>query len=297
MRSTRFSAAAIVIAAVISVSLAGCTPSDGPAAPSGTTAVNVDKALAAAVPDDVRKGGSITVATDPTYAPFESLSNGKVVGLDADLANAIGSTLNLKVKFKQTSFDAIIPALQAKDADMALSSIGDSKEREKVVDFATAYWNGTLLLVKKGNPKKGTPALACDMTIGVVRGSLQQTDFLPAQDQKCQADGKKPPVANVFPTSQQAALALQSSRVDGVLADAPTVTQTQASDPSLEAAGPIVRNPNPAGIAFPKNSRLVTPVQGAINNLIDDGVYAKILKKYKLSSIEIQESKINGAVQ
>lgn len=293
----QISAAAAFLAAS-SLLLSGCSSSPGASEDVPTdNAVPVDQALADSVPSDIRDAGSITVATDPTYAPFESIEGGKVVGLDADLAVAIGQVLDLDIEFKQTSFDAIIPALQSGDADMALSSIGDSKEREEVVDFATAYWNGTLLLVKEGNPKDGTPELACDMTVGVIRGSLQQTDFLPAQETECVDAGKEAPVASVFPNSQQAALALQSGRVDAVLADAPTVTQTAASDDTLEVAGPIMRNPNPAGIAFPKDSDLVEPVNAAINVLIENGVYLDILKKYDLDSIAVEKSEINGAVQ
>lgn len=302
MRIPRTPAVTAVITLTAGLALAGCSSNPG-GTTSGTTTSSanaagaVDTTLAASLPPDVKKAGTITVAIDPTYAPFESIQGGKIVGLDADLAHAIGGVLNVKVAFKQTSFDAIIPALQAKDADMALSSIGDNKQREQVVDFVTAYWNGTLLLVKKGNPKKGTPELACGMTVGVIRGSLQQTQFLPAQNSKCTNKGQAAPVAAVFPNSQQGALALQSGRVDAVLADAPTVAQTAASEPSFEVAGPIMRNPDPAGIAFPKGSKLVEPVQGALNLLIKDGEYAKILKKYNLDSIAVQQSEINGALQ
>lgn len=297
MRFPRKTAIAAVVAVTTGLVLAGCSATGDAAKPSNSSGIAIDKTLAAKVPAKIKSAGVITVATDPTYAPFESITGGKVVGLDADLATQIGQVLGLKVNFKQQSFDSIVPALQANDADMALSSIGDTKKREGVVDFATAYWNGTLLLVKKGNPLKGTPALACNMNVGVIRGSLQQTDFLPAQDAKCVAKGKKAPVASVFQTSQQAALALQSGRIDAVLSDAPTVAQAAASDPGLAVAGPISRNPNPAGVAFPKGSELVAPVNGAINVLIKNGAYAKILKKYNLESIAIKTSEINGAVQ
>lgn len=274
------------------------TPDNASAKPTDSSSSSmVNKALAAKVPASIRSAGVITVAIDPTYAPFESIKDDAVVGLDADLATAIGQVLGLKVEFKQTSFDAIIPALQAKDADMALSSIGDSKVREEVVDFATAYWNGTLLLVKKGNPKKGTPELACGMNVGVIRGSLQQTDFLPAQDSKCLDKGKKAPVASIFASSNQAALALQSSRVDAVLADAPTVLQAAAaSNNALVSAGPIMHNPNPAGVAFTKGSGLTEPVSGAINVLIKNGSYDTMLKKWHLDDIGVKESTINGAL-
>lgn len=258
----------------------------------------MNEKLAAAVPESIRKAGVLRVATDPTYPPFENIENGEVVGLDADLAKAIGDVLGLDVKFVNTSFDAIIPALQANSADMALSSMGDNKTREKVVDFATYYWNGTLLLVKEGNPLGGTPQLACGMKVGVIRGSLQQTEFLPAQDAPCKGKGKDGPVESAYQNSNQAVLALQSSRIDGVLVDAPVVVgSAAASGGVLESVGPIMRNPNPGGVAFPKDSKLVEPVNGAINVLIENGAYAKIVAKWNLNDIAIKKSVINGAIK
>ncbi|PYD00851.1 ABC transporter substrate-binding protein [Microbacterium esteraromaticum] len=299
MRTRRTYAGALALVLAAGVSLVGCSsPSSGSdSTTDGADKVSVDKELAAAVPAPIRDAGTITVVTDPTYPPFESIVGGEIVGLDADLAKKIGEVLGLKVEFEKASFDSIIPALQANQADMAMSSIGDTKERETAVDFTTAYWNGTLLLTAEGNPLKGTPTMACNMKVGVVRGSLQQNDFLPAHDDRCIAEGEKPPVPGVYQSSQQAVLALQSGRVDAVLADAPSVAEAAANNPGFEVVGPIERNPNPAGVAFPKGSELVEAVNGAINLLIENGEYIKILEKYDLGSIAIDESQINGAIE
>ncbi|WP_256840525.1 transporter substrate-binding domain-containing protein [Ornithinimicrobium faecis] len=58
-----------------------------------------------------------------------------------------------------------------------------------------------------------------------------------------------------------------------------------------------MRNPNPGGVAFPKGSELVEPVNGAINLLIEDGTYAEILEKWNLTDIAVEESEINGAIE
>lgn len=258
--------------------------------------VSKNSELADKVPQEIRDAGVLKVATDPTYPPFESVSeDNTIVGLDADLGHALGELLDLKVEFQSVSFDAIIPALQAGNVDMALASIGDSKEREEVVDFATAYWNGTMLLTKEGNPLGGTPELACGMNIGVVRGSLQQTTFLPAHAEPCKKIGKPAPVEFAFQNSNQAALALGNGRIDGVLADAPAVAQVISQTQGMEAVGPIQRNPNPAGAAFQKDSKLAPLVAEALNQLIESGVYKQILDKWELGDIAIETSEINGA--
>lgn len=253
--------------------------------------------MAGKVPADIKSSGVIKVAMDQTYPPFESVdSSGNIVGIDPDLARAIGGLIGVKIQFVNTSFDGIIPALSAKKVDLAMSSIGDTKDREKTVDFTTYYQNGSLLLVKKGNPKGLKSDLTCGARIGVIRGSLQQNTFIPAQGPKCKSAGKSAPVAKAFQSGPQAQLALQSGRIDGVLQDAPPVTDAAAKNPQMfEAAGPLVKNPNPGGVAFPKGSELVIPVRDAMNALMKNGTYAKILKKYNLTAIAISSSQKNGA--
>lgn len=270
-----------------------------PTADQTARSQQADAKLAAAVPAAIKKSGVVRMAINPSYPPFESTAaDGKtLVGLDPDLANAIAGILGLKVKFVSTSFDAIIPSLAAKKVDMAMSSIGDTKEREKTVDFATYYWNGTLLLVPKGNPKKLKANLACGARVGVIRGSLQQNTFLPSQAPGCAKAGLKPPIAQAYQDGPQAQLALQSHRIDAVMLDAPPLLDAAKKSPNLfQTAGPLVKNPNPGGVAFPKGSGLAKPVQGAINKLIANGTYQKILAKWNLKAIKIDHSEFNGAI-
>lgn len=289
-------AIAAVAAGVMSITACGgSTPQSSvtSSAPAGNSK------LAAMVPENIRQAGKIRVGTDPTYAPFESTdTDGKtIIGLDPDLAKAIGGLLDLEVEFAPTSFDALIPALAANKVDMAMSSIGDTKSREETVDFATYYWNGSLLLVGKGNPKALTADQTCGGRIAVVRGSLQQTTFLPAQEESCKKAGKPAPTADVYQTAPQAQLALQSNRVDGVLADAPPLADAAKKNPEkFETVGPLLKNPNPGGVALPKDSKLTAAVNAAINELISDGTYSSILDKWNLGDIKIEKSEINGAL-
>lgn len=291
------------LAAVATLTLAGCSataPQTGsnPGASPAQSSMK-DDAIAATLPSTIKGAGVIRMATDPTYPPFETVdTDGKtIIGFDPALAQAIGEVLGVKIEFVSTAFDSIIPAIQANKVDMAMSSIGDTKKREEVVDFATYYWNGTLILVNKGNPKKIKADMACGSTIGVIRGSLQQTTFLPDQAPKCEAAGLAAPTAEAFQTGPQAQLALKSHRIDGVMLDAPPLLEAAAKSPTdFETVGPLVKNPNPGGIAFPKGSELVKPVNAALNKLIQNGEYAKLLKKWNLDAINIDTSEINGAI-
>ncbi len=311
MRTCLHRASFPLLAALGALSLASCgltsspsTPEPGAGAPAGATASaapkqSTDQKLAEMLPADIKKSGVIRMATNPAYPPFESVADDgqTLIGLDPDLAHAIGEVLGVKIEFVNTSFDGIIPALAAKKVDMAMSSIGDTKKREQTVDFATYYWNGTLILVKKGNPKNIAADMACGVNIGVIRGSLQQSTFLPAQAPKCEQKGLKPPVASAYQDGPQAQLALTSGRTDGVMLDAPPLLDAaKKNSTQVETVGPLVRNPNPGGVALPKASELAKPVSEAINVLIKNGTYGQILDKWNLSAIAITASQVNGAV-
>src|SRR5436305_1932427 len=135
LRMQRIGALVLVAAALLAV--AGCGSSKKKSSTTtSTTAVTTpakNAAIAAEVPAAIRSKGTLTVAADATYPPNEFIaSNGKtVVGMDPDLAQALGGVLGLKMKVVNVTFDAIIPGISAKKYDLGMSSFTDTKEREK----------------------------------------------------------------------------------------------------------------------------------------------------------------------
>lgn len=259
-----------------------------------------DAEIVKLVPAAVRAAGTLAIGTDATYPPFESVdpATHEIVGFDADLGRGIAALMGLKATLVNTPFDNLIPSLASGKLSIAMSSIGDTKEREGVVDFVTYYWNSTNLLVPKNNPKKLGVDNVCGAKIGVERGSLQQTTILPALMSKC-AD-KDPALAagSVFKTNTDAVLALSSSRIDGVLNDA--VANDHAADTSdgrFVAVGPLMRNKSPGGVAIRKDSGLQPAVLAAVKKLMADGAYGSALKTWHLGAIAIDDPVINWAEQ
>ena len=152
------------------------------------------------MPGDVKKKGSLTVAADATYAPNEFIgSDGKtVVGMDADLAKAIGHVLGLRVNVVNATFATIIPRLASGKYDLGMSSFTDTKEREKTVDFVTYFTAGTSFYVKTGGPTINSLADLCGHSVGVERGTTQ-ADAATAQDAKCKKAGKAGVTVSVYP--------------------------------------------------------------------------------------------------
>ena len=83
----------------------------------------------------------LRVGTEPTFAPFEFQKDGskEFDGFDMDLIRAIGKQLNMKVEILNMGFDALIPALNAGNIDVAAAGMSITPDRQKAVDMSDPY--------------------------------------------------------------------------------------------------------------------------------------------------------------
>ncbi len=255
--------------------------------------------LAAMVPDSVRADGKIVVATDPSYAPMEFVgSSGKIVGVDPALGAALGKILGVKFVFQKATFAGIIPGLASGKYELGMSSFTDTKKREKVVDFVTYFKAGTALLVPTGNPKKlGVQDMSlCGLRVGAEKGTIQSDDDIPSRSKKCTQAGKKAIDEKVYPNQNEVNLALATGRIDAALADSGVAGyMADKSHGKFQLVGKPYSTA-PYGIAVPKNSGdFEKALQGAVDQVIKDGTYAQILKKWDATQGAISKSEIDVA--
>jgi polar amino acid transport system substrate-binding protein len=305
------SIAVLALSAATALVLAGCGGKTTDTGSGGQKQADVSVSsatdIAALVPDNIRSKGTITIGTDASYPPNEFSSDGGKTfqGMDIDLGNAIGKTLNLKVKFVNAPFDGLLAGLAAGKYDMSMSSFTDNAEREKTVDFVTYYKAGTSIAVKKGNPNKveGQEDL-CGLRVAAEKGTTQLDtltkktfdDGTPTLAGTCAKDGKKAPVPVALPDQNAVNAALIAGRADAFIADSPVAEyQVKQTNGGLELGGEAT-DVAPYGIAIPKGSGTYKDaVQKAVKKLIDDGTYGKILDTWGLKDGGITEPVINGA--
>jgi len=292
---------ATVVFSIIALVAAGCGngtqtstgTSPTPAPPSGAVS-----AIAAQVPGSVKANGTLTVAADATYAPNEFIGTDghTVVGLDADLAKALGQVLGLKVNVINATFATIIPGLTSGKYDLGISSFTDTKEREKTVDFVTYFVAGTSLYVKSdGGPDIGSLADLCGRTVAVEQGTTQQADAQ-AQAEKCKSAGKPGMTVQVFNDQNAVNLALSSGRAQVAMADSPVAAyQVKQSDGTFKVTGSPYGTA-PYGIAIPKSTGMADPVLAAVKHLMSDGTYTKILGKWGVQGGAISDPAVNAAI-
>jgi polar amino acid transport system substrate-binding protein len=301
LSTARLSTKNVAAALIAATALAGCGSSgnDDSSTPSSKApTIAKDAKVAAEVPAAVRKKGAIKVAADATYPPNEFLKPGTktVIGMDADLADALGKVMGIKLNVVNANFDSIIPGLASHKYDLGMSSFTDTKEREATVDFVTYFSVKTAFFVKaQGGPPINTLADLCGHKVAAEKGTTQADDAN-AQAKKCSAAGKKTVKVLVFPDQNGANLALSSGRADVGMADSPVaVYQASKSNGQFKVVGKPY-GPFPYGIAMPKDSGLQKPVLDGLKVLMAKGAYKPILKKWKLESGAIDNPKINGAI-
>lgn len=105
--------------------------------------------------EQAKKRGSLRIATEPTFRPFESEdANGKLVGFDIDLAKALAADLGVKAEFVTVDWNSIIPTLLSRKADVIMSGMTITDERKRTLDYSDPYFHTItcLLLSKKKAP-------------------------------------------------------------------------------------------------------------------------------------------------
>ncbi len=276
---------------------AGCGSSGTGSSTSSAAPSKAVSSVAAQVPAAVRSQGTLTVAADATYAPNEFIgSDGHtVVGMDADLADALGQVMGLRVDVVNATFDTIIPGIVSGKYDLGMSSFTDTKARQQTVDFVTYFSAGTSFYVKSsGGPNITSLGDLCGHKVAVEKGTTQQAD-VQAQATKCKAAGKPAVSLEIFNDQNAVNLALSSGRADVAMADSPVAAyQVKQSNGTFKLSGQPYGTA-PYGIAMPKNNGMAKAVQAALKVLIANGTYTKILDKWGVQAGAITNPVINGA--
>ncbi|MFF4649776.1 ABC transporter substrate-binding protein [Streptomyces sp. NPDC001380] len=295
----RRTAAAGAVLAAVPLLLTGCASGSG-----GKQSLSLHDQL----PEGVRKAGVLRIGSDLSYAPVESRgADGRAVGLDPDLAAAVGRKLGVRVEFQNVAFDKLIPELQAGQIDLVMSAMTDTKERREGVDelgnrlnpgvdFIDYFIAGTSILTAKGNPH-GITGLndLCGTTVALQKGTTQDTIATRQQD-PCRAAGK--PLKVMRLGTDDAALAqLRAGNAVADMNDFPVAVYNAkkvAGGSALQVVGPQMQ-PAPYGIAVNKeNTALRDAVVQAVDAIIISGEYDKILADWNLSEGAAQNAVVNG---
>jgi polar amino acid transport system substrate-binding protein len=252
----------------------------------------------AALVPSAYKSTTLQVATDATYPPDESIKGTTMVGFDVDLMGAIATTLGLKYKENNVTFDDIIGGIKAGKYVIGNSSFTDEKSREKSVNFIDYFQAGEGVYSLSTSKDKFTGLSSfCGLKVAVETGTTEQSDAV-AQAKKCPSSKKE--TVRAYPTQTEANAAVLSGQANFGFVDSQVAGYiVSLAGGKFKLAGSAIEVA-PYGIATPKTpsgAKLATAIGAAIKTLIANGTYHAILAKWGVTAGALPASKIvlNGA--
>ena len=298
--------AALALSAAMMFSVAACGTTDSGDAKSDSKAKNTtvgydvstikkdDELAKLAASAKTVKDGELSVGMELSYAPAEFYAeDGKTpVGFDVDIAKALAGVFGLEADPETANFDSIIPAVGAK-YDIGISSFTVTKERMEAVDFVTYFKAGSTFVVQKGNPNKVDTSDLCGKKVAVQTATMQETAANKMAKQ-CKADGKAEMDVISSKLQTDVTTNVVTGKADVFYADSPVAGYAIAqTDGELETLGKT-EGIAPEGIVVKKgDQQMDEALQKALQKLIDDGTYMKILKYWGVQDGAISKPEIN----
>ena len=272
---------------------------DAKGGPSVST--TADATVAAMVPEGIRKKGTVQGLMQIPAAPMEFKQGGELAGIDVDLGYAMLAKLDLKAEITTVNdFSALIPAISTNRADFVMSGMKDLKERQVKLDYIDYFKTGNAFIGKTGDKSKyATYADLCGKTVNTGVGASYTAQLAELSKRECEAQGK-PAMKNL---SAGGSIPEQLLQLDQGRAVAVLNGVELSADAVAQAKGKYVVLDIPAfepayyGIAVNKsNHEFALAIQAAMQAIMDDGTYQKILTKYDLASAGLDKALLNGAL-
>ena len=223
------------------------------------------------------------VGTNAEFMPYEYLENGKMVGFDIDLMDAIGKELGYEIVWSNMGFDGLLPALQMKKIDAVIAGMSQTPERQKAVTFSMPYMlvssDEHFVIVNENSPLVKKEELK-GKKVGVQIGTIQE-EF-------AKELGATPQLYNSW---TGALMDLQNNKIDAVIIADVTGEEYLKSMSGLKKVDVVIDTQPGASIALRKGeTKLAEQINQAILKLDNDGTYFQILQKYFPDKVEKYKS-------
>lgn len=221
------------------------------------------------------EGSVLRVGTESLYAPFEFTENGKLVGFDIDLMNAVAKEMGREIEWVQMSFDGLIPALLTKQLDMAVASFTITPERAKRINFSDPYYRaGLTFMIRMKDLDKYTDAESLKgKRICAQLGSISAD----------KAATISPGNVATFNDASSALIELMAGGCEAMLNDKTAneyfLATSKASNNLFELAE--ILEAADMAMAIPKgDDQLLQDVNKALKTIKDNGTYQQIYDKW-----------------
>ncbi|MGL4859631.1 MAG: transporter substrate-binding domain-containing protein [Enterobacteriaceae bacterium] len=204
----------VLLPALLSASLIPVTVAATQSIPSQVK----DEKIYNSLPQKVKEKGAIDGVFDTAFPPFATVKNNQLEGVSADLAQALGELLGIKIESHiVTNFPSMLSGIQAGRYQIIIGPVADFPERQAQYDFVDFMRDMSVFVVRKGNPQRiNSLADTCGKRIAVTKGGASEQALI-EQSTRCVTEKKASIEIQGYPDTASNILALLSNRADGVV--------------------------------------------------------------------------------
>ena len=272
---------AMAMAVVMALGLSACGGNNSAASSSAAGSVsgsasgsasNGDAAFTTVTP------GKLTMSTNASFPPYEMVADdGSFEGIDIEVAGAIAEKLGLELQVDDMGFDAALQAAQTGKSDMVMAGVTITEERQAVMDFSNSYANGVqVVIVKEGSPIQTVDDLANANMIGCQMGTTGYTFCSDTPENGGFGEDHVTP----YDDGAAAVQALMNGQIDAVVIDNKPAQEYVAANPGLKILDGEFTNEDYAIGVAKGNTALLDAINGALEELTNDGTIQSIVDKY-----------------
>lgn len=272
---------AIMMAAALSLSMVGCGgSSSGSKDAEGDAGANAsqtedtkdgDDKEAASDEDSSSEGGTLIMATNAAFPPYEYYDGDKIVGIDAEIAEAIAKELGKELQIDDMDFSSIITAIQTGKADFGAAGMTVTPEREENVNFTDVYATGVQVIIVPEDSDIASPDDLEGKMIGVQESTTGHI--------YCSDDYGEDHV-QAYPTGANAVEALKTGKVDCVVIDNEPAKAFVEANEGLKILDTEYVTEEYAIAVAKDNEQLLNDMNEAMAKLKEDGTIQSIIDKY-----------------
>jgi len=220
------------------------------------------------------KEGYLTVGSDITYPPFESVEGEEFVGFDMDLVREIAKRLGLEIEIVNTAWDGIFPALIANKFDIVISAVTITPERDEEMDFSDPYFDSDQSIATKEDSGIKTKADLEGKILGV------QTGTTGALEAEKIAEEINITEIKTYDTILLAFEDLKAGRIDAIINDFVTSLDIVKENPGLVLAEKIKTDEKYGVVFAPDTPELLKAVNKVLKEMKEDGTYDQIYNNW-----------------
>jgi polar amino acid transport system substrate-binding protein len=259
-------------------------------------------AAADRLPPELRASGQLRLGTSPTYAPLEykDPATNVLMGLDIDLGNMIAERLGLKPVWVEQSFEQLIPSLDTSRIDVGASGMTDIPSRRDKTDFVDYFATGVQLFTLAPAPDgMKVPTDLCGKKVAVNRNGIF---FIRAREfsaKACETAGRPPLDLSLTDRTADSRLQLVQGRVAAAGQGVDSIRYLNESPTSADRGKyALIGTPisvDLAGFGVAKSHpELRNAIATVLKEMIADGSYAAIFKKWEMPYTQVRTVTING---